>query len=112
MTKNLAELFLVCSLFGLGFIIYKKIPTLRALPEKELEGFSLKKFFLKFKEKINIRKYLPSKAFWEKAVLKIRILAQKVENKTFTWQKKLKEKSKKDEKNKHFWDNLKNLKKE
>jgi len=112
MAENLAELFLVCSLFGLGFIIYKKIPIFRELPESEFEGSGLKEFFLRLKGRVNVRKYLPSKAFWEKAVLKIRILAQKVENKTFVWQRKLKEKSKKEEKTKDFWDNLKKLKKE
>ena len=111
MGKNLAELFLVCSLFGLGFIVYKKIPLLKELPEIKPEDSYLKKLFLNLRDKINIRKYLPSKAFWEKAVLKIRILAQKVENKTIAWQQRLKEKSERDQKNKDFWDDLKKLKK-
>ena len=111
MGKIIAELVLTCSLFGIGFIICKKIPVLRELPETGIQKPEVRNFFLKLKNKINIRKYLPSRTFWQKTVLKIRILAQKVENKTFSWQQKLKEKSDRDQKNKDFWNNLKKLKK-
>lgn len=99
------------SLFGMGVILFRKIPVLAELPDvlpQKEEG----KLFLKLKEKIKILnpfKKFSFEIFLQKLLSKIRILTLKTENKTFNWLQKLREKSqkKKFKENDNYWEELK-----
>lgn len=91
----------------MAVIIFKKIPVLVDLPEiverREPLGLKLKE---KIKE-LNPLKNFSYNLFLQKVLSKIRILSLKVENKTFHWLQKLREKSKKVDEN--YWEKLKKL---
>ena len=96
MIEIITTIILICSLLGIGVIIWRKIPLLIRLPEnlaKEDEPFSLK---LKQKtEKLSPFKNFSYEIFLQKFISKIRILSLKTDKQTFNWLQKLREKSKK-----------------
>ena len=110
MLELIAVIILVCSLIGMGVIIFRKIPVLLTLPEISLQRES---FISKIKEKLkklNPFKNFSYEVFLQKILTKIRILSLKTDNKTFNWLQKLREKSKKEKikENDSYWTELKN----
>lgn len=111
MAELVAQIILVCSLVGIGVILFRKIPVLVELSETSDE-FNLKENFLKLKERIKIPRYFKIPAyetFLQKILSKIRILTLKVENKTASWLQKLRKRSqkKKFKENDNYWEEIK-----
>ena len=103
-----AQIILVCSLIGMGVIIFRKVPVLTELPEIPTTRIN----WLKLKEKIKILNPFKSfsyEIFLQKILSKIRILSLRAENKTFGWLQKLRERSlrKKIEENDNYWKEIK-----
>jgi hypothetical protein len=91
-----AQIILVCSLIGIGVIIFRKIPVLVKLPEV-LPQKEESKLFLRLKEKIKILNPLKSfsyEIFLQKILSKVKILSLKAENKSSNWLKRLRMKAK------------------
>jgi len=131
MIEIITTIILICSLLGIGVIIWRKIPLLIRLPEnlaKEDEPFSLK---LKQKtEKLSPFKNFSYEIFLQKFISKIRILSLKTDKQTFNWLQRLRERSQKKnfssrsvdwqnqevKKNKlgedNYWEEIKKIKKE
>jgi len=114
MPELIAIIILLCSVVGMGVIIFRKIPLLVELPavlSEKGEPFSLK-----LKKKI--KELLPFKnfsyeVFLQKLISKIRILSLKTDSQTFNWLQKLKERTKKEKlENDNYWEKLKKIKKE
>ena len=104
------------SLIGMGVILYRKIPTLRELPEVVEEPL-VKDFWLKLKEKIKNIPGLKSfslEMFLQKILSKIRVLSLRIDNKTTNWLQKLRARSrkKKFEEDKNYWEEIKKMKNE
>ena len=91
MLEIIAIVILISSIFGIGIIIYRKIPILRELPE--LAGKSVESdFLLKAKEKIKnipILKSFSLETYLQKILSKIRVLSLRIDSKTFNWLQKL-----------------------
>ena len=114
MIEIIAIIILICSLLGIGVIVWRKIPLLVEMPEvlpEESESTSLK-----LKKKI--KEFLPFKnfsyeIFLQKFISKIRILTLKTDNQTFNWLQKLKERMKKKKLEEDgYWEEIKKVKKE
>ena len=92
----MATIILICSLLGVGVIVWRKIPFLVKLPEdlsEKGEPISLK---LKQKtEELSPLKNFSYEIFLQKFISRIRILILKTDKQTFNWLQKLREKSKK-----------------
>lgn len=104
----IATIILIGSIFGMGVILFRKIPLLLTLPEvaKEKESLVLK-LKRKFKE-LNPFKNFSSEIFLQKVLTKIRILALKTDTKTFNWLQKLREGyQKKIEERDNYWGKIK-----
>jgi len=131
MIEIIAIIILICSLLGIGMIVWRKIPLLVELPE----ALPMKdeSFGLKLKKKI--KEFAPFKnfsyeTFLQKFISKIRILTLKTDSQTFSWLQKLRERSKRKNsssspvdwqtqktKNKkldedNYWEEIKKIKKE
>lgn len=107
--KIISEIILIGSSVGLGGIIIRKIPTLVALPEKEIkEQEKIGKIKRKI-GKLNPFKDFSYEKFLHKALTKIRILSLKTDNKTANWLQKLRENSqrKKIMEDDDYWDEIK-----
>lgn len=112
MIELIVAIILISSLTGIVVILFQKIPVLAELPEI-IEKPKKKNFISKLKERIKnlpVIKSFSSEIFLQKILSKIRILTLKVDNKTFSWIQRLREKSKKkkskdDDK---YWQELKN----
>jgi len=88
----IAAIIFIFSIFGMGMVIFRKIPVLLTLPETPIE--KEESLILKLKkiiERINPFKNFSLELFLEKILRKIRILTLKTDNKTFSWLRKLKE---------------------
>jgi len=104
----------IFSFLGMVLIFVRKIPILVSLPKEPQEGIS-QKVYKKIKRKIIQENKLLKKSFWElqlqKTIAKIRILSLKVDNITYNWLKKMREKSlteeEKEKKEEDFWDKIK-----
>ena len=95
MLEIIAIVILIISIFGIGIIIYRKIPTLRELPEPfEKSAKNKNSFFLKIKEKIK-NLLISNEKYLQKILSKIRILILKIDNKTFGWLQELRKRSQK-----------------
>lgn len=111
MAEILATIIFFGSLFGIGTILFRKIPLLVELPETQ-KKFSFKKAVLNFKEKIktlNPFKDFSGEIFLQKILSKIRILALRSENKIANWLQGLRERAqkKKRKENDNYWSELK-----
>jgi len=114
MPELIAIIILLCSVVGIGVIIFRKIPILVELPEVSPRKKKGKepRFFQRGLEKI--KKIGPLRSFsfeifLQKILSKIRILSLKTDNKTFNWLQKLREKAKKNKskENDNYWEKLK-----
>jgi hypothetical protein len=109
MAELIAIIILVCSLIGMGVIVFRKIPILLTLPEDLPQKES---FISKLKErlkKLNPFRNFSYEIFLQKVLTKIRILSLKADNKTFNWLQKLREKYKKTkiEEKDNYWEEVK-----
>jgi len=114
MPELIAIIILLCSVVGIGVIIFRKIPILVELPEvsPRKKRQKVPGFFQKGIEKI--KKIGPFKSFsfeifLQKLLSKIRILTLKTDNKTSSWLQKLREKTKKNKskENDNYWEEIK-----
>ena len=109
MAELIATIILIFSFFGMGVIVFKKIPVLLTLPEILPQKES---FISKLKErlkKLNPFRNFSYEIFLQKILTKIRILSLKTDNKTFNWLQKLREKYQKNkiEKKDNYWEEVK-----
>jgi len=109
MAELIAILILLSSVIGMGVITFRKIPVLVQLPEiSPSPAFNTR--IRKILEKIRIAKHfkLPSfEIFLQKVLSKIKILTLKIETKTESWLRKLREKTQKKKENEKYWQELK-----
>jgi hypothetical protein len=97
-------LILIFSFIGMLSIFYRKISLILAFE------FPKESLILKLKRKIkefNPFKNFSLEIFLQKWIAKIRILSLKVDNLTFNWLKKLREKQKKKERKDDYWEKIK-----
>jgi hypothetical protein len=94
----------IFSFFGMLFIFFRKIPLILAFEFPKESAISR---FKKKVKKLNPFKNFSSEIFLQKWVARIRILSLKVDNLTFNWLKKLREKQKKKEKSDDYWEKIK-----
>lgn len=110
MVEIFAFLILVISLGGIFFLFFKKKPLLETLPIQEKESYfsQLKKRTIKF----NPFKKFSIEIFLQKILAKIRIISLKIDNLTFNWLKKLRERyqEKKKKVKDNYWDEIKKAK--
>ncbi len=99
---------LICSLVGMGVIVFRKIPLLLELPETSPSKFNWQNFLLKTKNSIPF-KGIPIEIFLQKILSKIRILTLKTDNKTSSLLQKLRERSlkKRINDNDNYWQEIK-----
>ena len=95
---------LVFSLFGMFFIFLRKIPLILAFEFPKESSISRLKKKIK---KLNPFKNFSFEIFLQKWIAKIRILSLKIDNLTFNWLKKLREKQKKKQKKDDYWEKIK-----
>jgi len=105
------SIILLTSFFGMFFIFYRKIPLMLTFE------FPKKSAILKIKHKIkelNPLKDFSLEIFLQKWIARIRIFSLKVDNLTFNWLKKLRERQilkekllKKKEKSEDYWEKIK-----
>jgi len=107
--KIIAEVILVSSSIGLGGIIFKKIPALSVLSEKELKEEVQKSKLMERLRKVKIFRNFSYEKFLQKLLTKVRILSLKTDNKTSNWLKKLKNNTqrKKITEDDNYWDEIK-----
>lgn len=112
MANLIALIILFSSFLGIVTIVFRKIPILLTFPETEIE----KKEGLVLKLKKEIKRLNPFKdfsfeIFLQKSLLKIRILVLKIDNKTFSWLQKLREKyqRKKIKEDDNYWKKIKKM---
>lgn len=99
MLNLIALIVFLCSLVGLGFIIYKKIPTLNSLPKEAYNKINWKNIFLKLKNSSFLKNfYFNFNIFLQKLLSKIKVLTLKIENKVSQWLQELRKRSQKNKK--------------
>jgi len=114
------ELFLIIilfiGLFGMGVIVYRKIPLLRELPDSSGEIPQVSQVFQKVKErsseeitKITEPGKINRDLYLQKILSKVRVLTLKTENKTALWLERLRRKKNNHNRN-DYWQELKNAK--
>lgn len=113
-SELILQIILFTSFVGLGVIIFKKIPILRVLPEKNFSGFSEKKqaIALKFKQgikRLNLLKDLSYEMILEKVLAKTKNISVKFESKMSDLLVEAKENTKQREirENDNYWEDLK-----
>lgn len=107
MVVLIATIILFFGLFGMGVVLFRKIPALTQLPEVS-GGFDFGVKILKLGEKIKSSiKLPPREIFIQKILSKIRVLTLKIENKTASLLAQLRTKSQKKEENDKYWQKLK-----
>ena len=109
MVELIATIILFGGLVGMAVILFRKIPVLAQLPEiSPIPGFNAR--IRKILEKIKITKHFklpPFEIFLQKILSKIKILTLKIETKTESWLRKLREKTQKKKENEKYWQELK-----
>ena len=104
---------LICSLVGMGVMVFRKMPLL-------LESSAVAPFQFNWKELlIKIKNFLPFRdfsfeIFLQKILSKIRILTLKTDSQTSSWLQKLREKARKKKfgENDKYWEEIKKSTKE
>jgi hypothetical protein len=95
---------LIFSFLGISFIFLRKVPLLLSFEFPKESSLSRLKGKLK---ELNPFKNFSLEIFLQKWIARIRILSLKVDNLTFNWLKKLREKQKKKEKRDDYWEKIK-----
>ena len=116
MAELILTILLLVSLFGMVFILYRKIPVLVNLSETSQELFQVSEIIERAKEKSKegVRK-IPGASksdrelLLQKILSKIRVLTLKTENRTGVWLEKLRKKRNNHDKD-DYWQKLKNIK--
>ena len=109
MIELIAKIILMGSIFGIGLILFRKIPVLLEMPVDIQK--TEKPFFSNLINKnksFRMIKTISLENVLQKILSRIRILTLKVENKTSKWLQKLREKSqkKKEIENDNYWEEL------
>jgi TPP-dependent 2-oxoacid decarboxylase len=109
MIELIAKIFLMGSIFGIGLILFRKIPLLLELPVDIQK--TEKPFFSNLINKnksFRMIKTISLENVLQKILSRIRILTLKIENKTSKLLQKLREKSKKKKEieNDNYWEKL------
>ena len=106
---------LFVSLFGIVFILFRKIPSLIALPEADCP--TRESILLKIKQEIkkDIKKIPGAEKFdyelyLQKMLSKVRVLTIKTENKTGSWLEGLRKRRNGQNHNDEYWQELKKAK--
>jgi len=103
----------ILSLAGMAVILWRKIPALCKLPEREFAFYnSLTVKIGKGIKRIPVVKNFSYDLYLQKTLSKVRVLTMKTENKTGHWLERLRQKnSKKNQTNNDdYWDTLKKAK--
>lgn len=111
MIELIAGIVFLGSIFGMGFILVKKMPVLVSLPEVS-EGIVRENFILRLKGRIKNLPFIKSfslELFLQKTLSKIRVLILKLENKIANLLQKLRKKSQenKTKENDNYWTKVK-----
>jgi len=112
MIELIAIIVFLGSIFGIGFVLLKKIPILAEMPEIA-EGQKKEGLIFKLKERcksLPIIRDICSGILLQKTLSKIRVLTLKIETKTGSWLQKLRIKSQteKTKENDGYWSEVKN----
>ena len=115
MTLELAfAIILLTSLSGMGFILFRKIPVMLALPEKNFPKeqivSGIKKEIKRGIRKIPGAKKFDYELYLQKALSKVRVLTLKTESKTGSWLEKLRQKRNGHNHDNTYWEELKKAK--
>jgi hypothetical protein len=102
MANLIFSLILILSFVGMFLIFFRKVPSILSFEFPKEDAIS--RFKKKAKE-LNPFKNFSFEVFLQKWIAKIRILSLKVDNLTFNWLKKLREKQKK--KLDDYWEKIK-----
>ena len=108
----IAIVIFIVSCLGLFFIILKKIPRLLELPEMlSVARVEDEKFFSEIGKNIKnfpVFKDFSFNVFLQKTLSRMRILVLKIDNKTFNWLQRLREKSQKKKfgENENYWKDI------
>jgi hypothetical protein len=107
MFETFALLVLIFSFLGMSVIFWRKIPSLSILPEEKKENF-LSRLKRKVIERNPFKKF-SLEVFLQKVIFPIRILILKLDNLTFNWLRKLREKyqEKKKKERDNYWEEIK-----
>ena len=104
---------LMVSIFGMTFILYRKIPLLLELPETAPTRLNWKEILVTIK---NFRSFkgFSFEVFLQKILSKIRVLTLKTDNKTSNWLQRLRKKSQnnKFEEDDNYWQEIRKKTKE
>lgn len=110
MIEVIAKISLLVSLFGMGLILYRKIPILAGLPLSDGKNISPFSPLLKLKEEIfNSFSLL---VVLEKTLRAVKILTLRIENKIASWLESLRQRSqnRKNISDDNYWEELKKIK--
>ncbi len=113
MLELIAISILIISIFGMAMILWRKIPALCKLPERDFNfGNSLTDGIKDGMKKIPGIKNFSYDLYLQKVLSKIRVLTLKTESKTGNWLERLRQKScqKNQTNNDNYWDTLKKAK--
>ncbi|MFA5355698.1 MAG: hypothetical protein WC302_03170 [Candidatus Paceibacterota bacterium] len=108
---SLEIIFLIILLLGMAgmiFIIFRKLPVLSALSEKELAPVSVREMV---SDLGNSKKALSLEMALQKILAKVRILILKSDNKTFNWLQSLRKKTQKNKfgEDDTYWKDVRNM---
>jgi len=108
MFEPIVLIILICSLAGMGVIIFRKMPLLLELPETVPAQFDWKELLIKIRNLLPFKNF-PPEIFLQKILSKIRILTLKTDNKTSNWLQKLREKAQKKKfgEDDNYWQKIK-----
>ena len=108
MFELIFSIILICSLAGMGVIVFRKIPVLLELPETVPSQFNWKELLIKIKNLLPFKSFF-FEVFLQKILSKIRILSLKTDSKTSSWLQKLREKKqrKKFGEDDNYWEKVK-----
>ena len=113
MLELIALIILLCSLAGIGIMIFQKIPLFLELQKPQPVHFNWKELFSKIRTSRPLEG-IPTEIILQKILSKIRILTLKTDNKTSNWLQRLRKRSqeKKSDENDKYWDEIKKPTKE
>ncbi len=113
MIEFITTIIFLCSLIGIGVIIYWKMPLLLEMPETLPSHFRWRELFLKIKNSIPFKGF-SAEILLQKILSKIRVLTLKTDNKTSSWLQRLREKAQKKKfgENDKYWEEVKKSTKE
>jgi len=112
MSELIAQIFLVSGILGIVIIMFRKLPLLASLPEAQKDSSLIKEdsgsIIKRWLAGIPIFKSFSIDAYFQKILLKIRILTLKLENKISSQLQALRTKSQeKQNSNDNYWEDLK-----